>query len=81
MNNWTSINEALPKTGIPLIVTVQGISPINLKKERKIKSYIFYIGKPTGDGYAFYDTTEGYLEPTKEEVLAWMEMPRIYEGE
>lgn len=74
---WIPITEGLPVPGSSLIVTTR----LKNKKKRSMRTFVWYIRKPLGDGYGFYSSDDGYLDPAEEEVVAWMSMPDIYYGD
>ncbi len=75
--DWTPIGEGLPPIGYPLIVTIYD----TCHSRRELRYPVYYRQRMYEDGWGFYDYNENYLMPEFSEVLAWMKLPNVYEGE
>lgn len=75
---WTSISEKLPPIGNCLIVTVKD----HVRQCMGLRYPVYYMEKPFESGYAFFcGDTENILLPEYSEVVAWMHMPKPYDGD
>lgn len=82
MNEWKTIEkDCLPPIGKPLIVTVKD----NLQgKPNELRYPVYYEKDSMKGGYHWswrYGDFAYELLPDVSEVIAWVEMPKIYEGE
>lgn len=82
LKDWNEIREkGLPPVGVPLIVTIKD----NLQgMPNQLRYPVYYVKDTTKNKYCWkwlwgdlaYD-----LLPEVSEVIAWMEMPEIFEGD
>lgn len=88
MDKWTSVKDRLPNKNGKYLVTYGS----NLNKHERFIEIAGYAKNLTNlDNYDFpkrefnragfygYDSEYGYYEATK--IIAWMELPAVYEGE
>ena len=74
---WHDIKDGLPPLGSVLIVTVFD----HCRGRRELRYPVYYQQNPYSSGYGFY---LGGCEPLisdVSEVLAWMPMPDVWDGE
>lgn len=75
---WIPIGEGLPPMGACVIVTVKD----HIRNQLEIRYPVWYMEKTYERGYAFYFGEIGnILMPDISEVIAWMPIPKPYEGE
>lgn len=75
---WTPITEGLPPLGTKVIVTVKD----HIRNQLELRYPVWYMEKAYERGYAFYFGEIGnILMPDISEVIAWMPIPKPYEGE
>ena len=79
MSDWTSIKDAPPPVGKCLIVTIHD----SFRNRRELRYPVYYRQSFYSNGYGFYQygAEESYLMPEYSEVLAWAEIPQVWEGE
>lgn len=74
MNEWTRIEDRIPQTGIPLIVSVIN----NFNKKRKELRFPVYYEFHYFEQRWVWRLNDGYLLPEYSEVEAWMPLPKPY---
>ena len=75
---WFSLKEdELPKLGQAVIVTVFD----HCRNRKELRYPVYYMRNPYADGYCFYISGCEPLIPEVSEVLAWMPMPNVWDGE
>lgn len=74
---WKSIKDGLPPVGTPLIVTIID----SLKGRRELRYPVYYQQSIYCDNYGFYVNGTDVLLPEYSEVIAYMELPNVYDGE
>lgn len=77
MSEWKSIKDGLPPIGSPLIVTIFD----SFRNRRELRYPVYYQKSIYSGDYGFYVNGTDYLMPEYSEVLAWQEIPDVYEGE
>ena len=78
MYEWKSIKEdGLPPIGNTLILTVFD----HCRGRKELRYPVYYLQNPYGYGYGFYLSGCEPLLPDISEVLAWMPMPSVWDGE
>lgn len=77
--DWISIKKCLPAIGQCLIVTVYD----HIRNRRELRYPVFYRQNTYSGGYGFYmyGADEYVLLPEISEVIAWIHMPNVYDGE
>lgn len=75
MREWKPITEGLPKIGVPLIVTIYD----STRFRRELRYPVYYLKSIFCDEYGFYVNGTDILLPEFSEVIAYMEMPTVYE--
>lgn len=74
---WIPINEKLPPLGACVICTVRE----HFRNQFELRYPVYYLQKTYENGYAFYfGDTNNPLLPDISEVVAWMPIPKPYEG-
>ena len=73
---WIPINEKLPPLGVCIICTVRE----HFRNQFELRYPVYYLQKTYENGYAFY-FGDSILMPDISEVVAWMPIPKPYEGE
>ena len=74
---WIPIDEKLPPLGACVICTVRE----HFRNQFELRYPVYYLQKTYENGYAFYfGDTSNPLLPDISEVVAWMPMPKPYEG-
>lgn len=88
MEKWISVKDRLPSKNGRYLVTYGYIVDSNYRYIKtvefaenltKLDNYDFPKNEYNRAGFYDYDSDFGYYEVTK--VLAWMELPEVYEGE
>ena len=74
---WKDIKDGLPPLGSVLIVTVLD----HCRGRKELRYPVYYLQNPYSDGYCFYINGCDPLMPEISEVLAWMPMPNVWDGE
>ena len=76
---WVPIASQIPPVGACLIVTIRD----SFRNRRELRYPVEYRKSYYGVGYGFYQygAEENILMPEYSEVLAWMEMPHVWEDE
>lgn len=77
---WKSIkDDGLPPLGAALMVTIYD----TIRNRRELRYPVVYRHAFYHDGYGFYEhgLEEHQLLTEYSQVLAWAEMPKVYEGE
>jgi DNA-directed RNA polymerase subunit RPC12/RpoP len=77
MSEWKDIKEGPPPVGKVLIVTVYD----HCRRRDELRYPVYYQQKTYEDGYGFYTFGCEYLVPEVSEVIAWMPMPNVWDGE
>lgn len=77
--DWIPIKKCCPAIGQCLIVTVHD----HIRGRRELRYPVFYRQNTYTSGYGFYvyGIDENVLIPEVSEVIAWVHMPGVYEGE
>lgn len=87
MEKWISVKDRLPSKNGRYLVTYGYIADLNgryiktvefAENLTKLDNYDFPKKEYNRAGFYDYDSDFGYYEETK--VLAWMELPPVYEG-
>lgn len=88
MEKWISVKDRLPNKDGRYLVTYGYIVDLNYRYIKtvefaenltKLDNYDFPKNEYNRAGFYDYDSEYGYCEETN--VLAWMELPPVYEGE
>jgi hypothetical protein len=76
---WIPITEKLPTPGSCVIVTIYD----SFRNRRELRYPVTYRESYYTDSYGFYQygTEENYLMPEYSEVIAWMPIPDVYDGD
>lgn len=76
---WIPITEGPPPTGEVLIVTIFD----TLRQRKELRYPVSYRKSYYSDNYGFYQygIEENILLPEFSEVLAWMPIPKMWDGE
>lgn len=74
---WNKLSDGLPPIGYPLIVTIFD----SCRNRRELRYPVYYQKGIYSGNYGFYVNGIDYLMPEYSEVLTWMKVPNVYEGE
>ena len=77
MSKWKPIKEGLPPIGVPLIVTIYD----SIRFRRELRYPVYYQQSIFCDEYGFYVNGTDILLPEYSEVIAYMLIPNVYEGD
>lgn len=77
VNPFKPIKEGLPQIGVPLIVTIYD----SIRFRRELRYPVYYQKSLFCDEYGFYVNGTDILLPEYSEVIAYMEIPNVYEGD
>lgn len=79
MKGWTPIGEGKPSIGIPLIVTIID----GYRHKRELRYPVYYQKNQYSGNYSWcvHGREDYELDPEYSEVVAWMELPDVWEEE
>lgn len=78
-DNWKSLNDdGKPPVGVPLIVTIWD----SIRNRRELRYPVYYQKSMFGGGFRWclFGDEERVLMPDYSRVLAWRELPKVWEG-